>query len=234
MLLLSRNNVSVDQFGGSIRTMIGPAGTNIVGPIQVPSPLGKRMGLVLASDMKGHFDRGSGPNGERWAPIQPRPQGGDKPLLNTGRLRASIKGRAEPNGASAGTNVIYANLMNAGGTIRPTKAKFLAIPLTREAARASGPRNFPRKLFVIRSKNGNLLLVEAPPLTKTGKKKKLKRNESEQKLADKYNAGGEMVPHYVLKKSVTIPARPFNGFTDAAVDDVLNIATDYLFGQEVR
>ncbi|MFO0937836.1 MAG: phage virion morphogenesis protein [Gemmataceae bacterium] len=234
MLLPNRQPIGIEQLGGAIRASIGPAnatGATSVGPIPIPAPLGKRMGLVLAGDMKGHFERGSGPNGERWAPIQPRPQGGSKPLLNTGRLRASIKGRAERDGASAGTNAIQANLMNAGGTIRPIKAKFLAIPLTREAVRAGSPRDFPRELFVIRTKNGHLLLVEHPPRTRTGKIKKRRLNDSEKMLASQYSTGSSFVAQYVLKKSVVIPARPFNGFTDGAIEDVTLMATDYLLGE---
>lgn len=226
--------VSIDQIGGAIKASIGPAASLERGPLNVPDALGKRLAVRLTSDMKGHFDRGAGPDGVAWAPIKPRPQGGDKPLLNTGKLRASITGQAEPHGASAGTNAIQANLMNAGGTIRPVRAKRLSIPLTREAVRAGSPLKFPRELFIMRTKNGHLLLVELPQKTKTGKAKKQKRNENETALAAKFSTGNTMVPQYVLVNSVTIPARRFNGFTKEAIDDCLEMARRFVFGENTR
>lgn len=234
MSMAPRQVVSVTQIGSAVKTAIGPAGTLTPGPIDVPEPLGNRMALVLSGDMKNHFTRGSGPNGETWKPIRPRPQGGDKPLLNTGKMRASITGIAEPHGASAGTNALQANLHNAGGTIRPVNAKMLSIPLTREAVRAGSPRRFPRNLFVIKSRKGNVLLVEAPPKTKTGKVKKRKLNASEQTILAGLGDTGGLVPHYVLVRSVTIPARPFGGFTKEAVGDVLDMARTYLLGGGTR
>jgi phage gpG-like protein len=224
--------VELNQLGGAIRAVIGPIGNTPPGPVAIPASLGKRMGIALASDMKGHFDRSASPDGSPWAPIGPRPQGGDKPLLNTGKLRASITGQAETDGASAGTNAIQANLMNAGGTIRPVKAKALSIPITREAVRAGSPRVFPRKLVLIKSQKGNVLLVETAPKTKTGKIKKRKQTAGEKSLAARFDGGAEFVVHYVLVPSVTIKARPFNGFTAEAIEDVTGMAMDYLFGEQ--
>lgn len=218
------------QLGGTVRALAGPAGSLPPGVLAVPPSLGRRLGVRLAGDMRNHFQKSAGPDGTAWAPIKPRPQGGDKPLLNTGKLRNSITGRAEPNGASAGTNAIQANLMNAGGTIRPVKAKMLSIPLTREAVRSGSPRRFPRHLFVIRTQRGNVLLVEKPQRTKTGKVKKRKLNASEQSIASTYDPGGGLVPQYLLVNSVTIPARPFNGFTDEAVADCGEMAMRYVLG----
>ena len=226
----SSGPVEILDLGGAVAAAIGPGATIRPGLVDVPPALGKRMGLVLAGDMKGHFDRSAAPNGTPWVPIKPRPQGGSKPLLNTGKLRNSITGQPEPHGASAGTNAIQANLMNAGGTIRPVRAKWLTIPLTREAVRADGARRFPRPLFVIRSRKGNVLLVENPAKTKTGKVKKRKLNESEQTILSKLGDVGGLVPQFLLVRSATIPARPFNGFTDAAIDDCTKMANEYLFG----
>lgn len=225
-----RGPVDFVQLGGTVRALAGPAGSLPPGVLAVPPTVGRRMGVLLAGDMRNHFQKSASPDGQAWAPIKPRPQGGDKPLLNTGKLRNSITGRAEQHGASAGTNAIQANLMNAGGTVRPVRAKMLAIPLTREAVRAGSPRRFPRNLFVIRSRKGNVLLVEKPQRTKGGKLKKRKLNANEQTLAGQYDPGGGLVPQYRLVNSVTIPARPFNGFTDEAVAGCGEIAARYVLG----
>ena len=114
----------------------------------------------------------------------------------TGRLRASIASRVEAGpgdaldlklragGGNNGPDVPYAAIHEYGGIIRPVRRKWLAIPLpiARTAAgvsRYQTPRDVPGLRFML-SKRGNALLVD-----KKG------------------------VPWYVLKKSVTIPKRPY-------------------------
>jgi phage gpG-like protein len=70
------------------------------------------------------FAESKDPYGNAWPPLKIR-QG--QPLLDTGRLRNSISGRA--NGSTSfvvGTNVKYARLQNFGGTVTPKQAKSLA------------------------------------------------------------------------------------------------------------
>ena len=74
------------------------------------------------------------------------------------------------------SGVIYARILEKGGTITPKKAKWLTIPLPGVKGRAS---NYPDS-FVIKSKSGNLLIVQ-----KKGK--------------------SGIVPLFVLKKKVKIP-----------------------------
>lgn len=232
MLTPGNGPVELNQIGGAVAASIGPAASAPPGLLDVPPALGKRMAVLLAGDMRGHFDRGASPQGQPWAPIGPRPQGGSKPLLNTGKLRNSITGEAEPHGASAGTVAVQANIQNAGGVITPKNAKMLAIPLTREAIYANGPRKFPRPLRVIRTQAGKVLLVESAPTTKTGKvKKRKKQTDGEKELAKRFDTGDErLIVQYVLVPSVTIPARPFNGFTEQAIADATDMAVDFLFG----
>lgn len=226
--------VNVDALGGAINAAVGPAATAPNGLLDIPAQLGKRLGVLLASDMKGSINKGTSPDGKPFAPIKPRPQGGTKPLLNTGVFRNSITGKAEPHGASAGTNAIQANLMNAGGVVKAKKGKMLAIPLTREATRFTGPRSgaapFPRPLTIIKSKKGKILLVEPLAKTKKGKFKKRKTNASEDQIADNVGSGHGVVAHYLLTPSVYIPPRPFNGFTPQAIDDGTQMVIDYMFG----
>lgn len=80
----------------------------------------------------------------------------------------------------------YAYVHEFGATIRPKRRQYLAIPLN-DLARAHRPRDFD--LFVIRSRRGNLLLVA--------------------------RAGDGLLPMYVLKKRVRVPARPYMGPTAA-------------------
>lgn len=114
----------------------------------------------------------------------------------TGRLRASIAGRLEsgPSGAldlvlragggKESKDVPYAAIHETGSVVVPVRRKWLAIPLpiAKTAAgvsRYQTPRDVPGLRFML-SRRGNALLVD-----KKG------------------------VPWYVLKKSVTIPARPY-------------------------
>jgi hypothetical protein len=88
----------------------------------------------------------------------------------------------QPAGRSGGTRPYrYAPVHEYGATIRPRRAQYLAIPLTDEA-RAHRPRELD--LFVVRSKRGNLLLV---------------RRVSSDRI----------VPLYLLREEVDVPARPF-------------------------
>lgn len=119
--------------------------------------------------------------------------------VRSGRLRASIRSLVEPSpeggldlklsaggGREGGSSeVIYARIHELGGTIRPVKRKFLAIPLppARTAAgvaRYKTPRDVPG-LALVQSLKGQYLLVKSD----TGE------------------------PWYVLRKRVDIPARPY-------------------------
>jgi hypothetical protein len=83
-----------------------------------------------------------------------------------------------------GSESKYSAMIEKGGKIKPTRAQMLAIPLS--AAKYGvgggvGPRHYDN-LFMIKSRKGNLLLAKAQ--------------------------GAGIVPMFVLKKQVKIPARP--------------------------
>lgn len=88
---------------------------------------------ALMDDVAGHleartserFEKEQAPGGKPW---QPTRRGGAI-LRDTGRLAASITSSASASQARIGSNVIYAGIHQAGGTIRPVNAKALAIPL---------------------------------------------------------------------------------------------------------
>ena len=112
--------------------------------------------------------------------------------VRTGTMRRAFTSVAVGSTASSlrfitGTmknDVPYAAIHEHGGTIRPTKAKFLTIPL--EAAKtaagvARGGARFFENTFFMRSKAGNLFLMQRD--------------------------GNEVRPLFLLKKEVYIPPR---------------------------
>lgn len=99
--------------------------------------------------------------------------------------------------------VVYANIHEEGGTIRPKTAKYLTIPLKAAQTPAGAPRFTARQAegiyegtFFRRSQAGNLILYG-----KTGK---------------------TITPLFVLKDSVVIPARRYMSIT---ADGVTNTVT---------
>lgn len=88
--------------------------------------LKKKIAVLSVSGVKDHFDKGNSPEGVPWVPLRIR-QG--RPLLDTGRLRASIQGRVTATGVQVGTNAIQAGVHQFGATIRAKQGKYLAIPL---------------------------------------------------------------------------------------------------------
>ena len=144
------------------------------------------------SDQRRRFQTGTAPDGTPWPGLAfGRPNGGNKPLRDFGALAASVQAKTRKNELIVGSNLVYAGVHQWGATITPTRSKFLTIPLTVEAKRHGGPRfprPFPRRLFFAIRAGGN-----------SGA------------MYERTAAG--RVFHYALVKSVTIPARPFLGFS---------------------
>ena len=171
-------------------------------PATLSPATGAAIAQVVLSDVRRRFQTSTAPDGTPWQSLRhPRPNGGDKPLLDTGQLMASIHATHDDAGVTIATTHPGAAIQNFGGTIVPVKAKKLAIPLTREAKRAGGPRRFPRKMFVARTtKPGVLRLVES--------------------------VRGRLVGQFLLVDSVKIPARPFMGVSRQALGVVEQIVLD--------
>jgi phage gpG-like protein len=144
------------------------------------------------SGVKKHFVRQEGPDGVPWPAMKsPRPDGGNKLLRDKGLLFGSVAGRVTDRGIEVFASHPAANVHQFGATITAKRGKYLAIPVTKEAKRIGSPRlnKFPRPLFVMHARNGlGLYLAE--------------------RLQD-----GTLVVHYILRRSVTVPARPFIGFS---------------------
>lgn len=161
---------------------------------------------------------GRSPDGIVFKPlVMPRAiKSANLPLRKDGALFASLGGKSPYeinlvtfNYFEYGTRLVYANLMNNGGTIRPTKSKALAIPVTRMAELAGSPRRFPKKLTCIWKKGADHGRLVATELQGRAKKPVL-------------------VTHYLLKKSVTIEARPVLTVTQEMLTQVYDVVTDHI------
>lgn len=96
-------------------------------------------------------------------------------------------------GVSPAKSVVYADIQERGGTIKPKNKQYLTVPLPGVKGTAA---NFPNA-FIIKSKAGNLLIVE--------------------------RAGqGGIHPLFVLKKEVILPARGWFSIPIAEMTDLLN------------
>lgn len=176
-----------------------------------PQPQGgglmRLFAVAVRADTAENFQRAVTPDDRPWPPLQhARPRGGTSPLLDTGLLRAAAtspaaRGHVErvgPNWLVYGVSLVYAALHQFGGVVVPKLAKWLAIPITREAQRAGSPRRFPRPLDPVFGPVGGVLK----------------------------EAGTDLV-QYVLTKSVTIPPRPFIGVGPRLVRKLTDIARQW-------
>lgn len=154
---------------------------------------GPEIEVLAVAGVRQGFAEGVSPDGTPFAPLaHPRPQGGGKPLRNTGLLAASVSASCTGDELALRANAPGARLHQEGGTVRPTRAKALAIPVTPEAVRAGSARRFPRRLFALGAKAA-------------GKGKGA--------LAESDGRGGVKV-HYLLRQSVDVPARPYLGVSE--------------------
>lgn len=117
---------------------------------------------------------------------------GTPPAIQTGHLKRSVtwaspQDLGTPGKAAIGTNVKYGRYQEKGAYITPKKARALAVPISREAKRASakglGPRSMPNLFMLSRKGRDPLLAVK--------------------------RARGALKIMYVLKKSVRLKPRPW-------------------------
>lgn len=91
------------------------------------------IGIIVSRDIKARIRSGK--------VMPPSRKGGGTTLVKSTKLVNSIKHRVVGEQVTIGTNVNYAKIHHEGGIIRPRNAKYLAIPLTKEAA-VKRPREF--------------------------------------------------------------------------------------------
>lgn len=111
---------------------------------------------------------------------------GSQITFETGRIKSVIG-----SGARTGRRLPYANIHETGGVIRPKRGKYLAIPIGNMRT-AAGVGKMPARDF-FRANKSSAFIVNGIV----------------------YNAVGKtgISPSYVLKRSVTIPARHYMSLT---------------------
>jgi phage gpG-like protein len=200
----------IDRWAGEL-ILAHAADLNYTVPLQ-------RSAVAVKADMRENFQGSHGPEGTPWPALRfPRGhgRGGGKPLLDSGLLMASTtaagQGHIEEVGEhrlEIGTNLDRAAVHQHGAIIRPTKGKYLAIPMTPQAWRKGSPRTWEAgALFFLKpgQRRKHPFLVEA-------------RNKGRGKGARR-----ELVLHYILLEQVKIPARPFVGISEKgqqAIDEI--------------
>lgn len=172
--------------------------------------LGRSLEVMAVAGYKDHFFKQTAPDGTPWPGLKyQRPRGGNRALLDTGRLVNSGLAKAGDDEVALSATAPGAALQQFGGTVRPVSAKALAIPVTAEAMRF-GPRRFP-----------------GPPLVYLPGRKA--NPDDRGKLAQiTFKGRGRkskavVTVHYLLRAKVVVPARVFVGFSAATVDDMAGL-----------
>jgi len=156
------------------------------------------MGRVLKTGAQLRFRTATGPDGQAWLKSFRARNEGGQTLSLTRRLRNSITYEAGNTSVTVGTNVVYAAIHQFGGVIRAKNGPFLSIPVTPEARKAGSPRNMPG-LHVAQSLKGQFILVNEKGVTQ-----------------------------YLLRRQVTMPARPFLGVSAADRAELLALVEKHL------
>lgn len=167
-------------------------------------PYLQAISVLAVADTKKRFNEQRSPYGIPWAPLAHKrinSKGNDLALLDTGLLRNSIQAKATRDELIVSSNLQYAGVHQWGATIVPVKAKFLCIPLTKEAKYAGSPRRFKRPL--------------SPRINK---------QRTKGVLLEKI--GNREIVHFAMVKQVVIPARPFLGFSKDFLTQVEEILVD--------
>ena len=83
------------------------------------------LGLIVSRDVKRRIRAGK---------VVPSSNNGGTTLVRSAKLVNSIHHIITGEKVDIGSNLVYARIHHEGGTIKPVRAKYLAIPLTKEAA----------------------------------------------------------------------------------------------------
>jgi phage gpG-like protein len=150
------------------------------------SPATRSMARVLKTGAQLRFRSMRGPDGTPWKSSHRASQEGGQTLSLSRHLRTSIDSAYDRNSATVGTNVAYAAIHQFGGVIRAKKGPFLAIPVTAAARSEGSPRGMPG-LSVWQTLGGQFVMGD-----------------------------DKGVVHFLLRRQVVMPARPFLG---ASTDD---------------
>ncbi len=155
------------------------------------SPLMADIAAYLVSSSQRKIAEGIPPAN---APLTKAVKNGDRTLRDMGLLTASITPASSRDTSEAGTNMIYARLMHFGGTVTPKRANALYIPAS------ASSRSLMRKFG------------ETPGKCISGMKAagyQIWKSKSGKALLAKNGKDGALFTLFIIKKSVTVPARPF-------------------------
>lgn len=168
-------------------------------------PAFKVIAAMSVADCKRNIAEQHAPDGTPYIPLahgRPGGVGSPIPLKDTGLLINSIQGRATPTDVIVSSNMAYAGVHQFGAVLTPKRAKFLCIPITKMARMAGSPRRFPGKLSprVNKAKTKGVLIERI---------------------------GSIDVVHYVMVRSVVVPARPFLGFSPKLITRIGKFLNDW-------
>ena len=151
-------------------------------------PVMKRISQNLVSSAVKKINKGIQPAN---APLTQAVKSGNKTLRDNGTLMASIAPHSGQTWASAGTNLKYAKIQQEGGTVT-SKGKGLWLPAGKQTRWLSRKYNAqsPGQLISAMKSDGYSFY-------RAGKVFFAKKKQ------------GQPFPLFVIKQSVTIPARPF-------------------------
>lgn len=161
--------------------------------------------MVTGAQMR--FRTQTTPTGQPWLKSYRARTEGGQTLRLTSRLRNSITGSATASSATVGTNVIYAAIHQFGGVIRAKSGPFLAIPVTPAARAAGSPKNMSG-LHIAQTWNG---------ATQEGGQFILVNDKGQ--------------TQFLLRRQVTMPARPYLGVSASDAAEIIRIAEQYLMKQ---
>ena len=166
-------------------------------------------GLKIVSITKKRIKEGISPPN---APLTVKAKGGDKTLMDTGRLLASITYSVRGKELSYGTDVFYAPIHQFGARISPKKAKKLAIPATPEMKSSARRKGVRATLDKLRASGWKIWFTDGAIMGRKGK-------------------GGSKVL-FVRKDSVEIPKREFLRFGEEEERVLEDAILKHLFGGE--
>ncbi len=162
------------------------------------------LGGVAVSLVQKNIEQGS------WVPnaaLTVSVKQGSKPLRDRGQLLSSITYRVKGNNVEVGTNHPAAELLHNGGVVRPVKSKALAIPAGPWVRTLMRGTDLQPRVMLDQLKGSGWSIWRQGNVV-MGRKK----------------GGKEPMPLFVLRTSVTIPARPFMKLPPESV----RMLTDYL------
>lgn len=145
------------------------------------------VGILITRDIKRRI---------RQNQIKPSSKNSGTTLVKSSKLVNSIRHQVHGDQITIGSNLPYAKIHHYGGVIHPRHAKYLAIPLTKEAA-ARRPRDFANTFI----KKGIIFRKQE---------------------------GGKLEALYVLKKSVTMPARPWLSVPEGSFPAISQLLKDFV------